>query len=208
MIPSSLRFKAALHFAVLLLVVFIQINLSQPQIALAAPAPNPLQPIPLTVNALPTVSLNVPAQVLLGSPVNFTASFDNTGLDASDTGYGPFIDLIIPTPGTDGVFPGASAATMYDGLGLGTITASYLGIPFSASGTNQNMWILSFDAAGHATHPLLRDASGTYATVNGTPGAKLVVLKLPFGSFTFNQPPVTVDMSVDMSPFADVGAPA
>ncbi|MBI3739410.1 MAG: hypothetical protein HY258_10225, partial [Chloroflexi bacterium] len=201
------RARRSTQIAVFVLIVFSQIGLAPAQTVSAAPEPRAQPPAPLAYHALPSVGLTVPSQVLLGSDVNFTVTFDNTGTDATDIGYGPFIDLIIPVPGADGVYPGTPAANAYDGLGLTTISASYLGVPFVTSGASQNMWVLTFNGSGNATHPLVRDSSGNYVTVTGTPGAKLVVLKLPFGSFTPDQPAATVDISVDMSNLADVGTP-
>jgi fimbrial isopeptide formation D2 family protein/uncharacterized repeat protein (TIGR01451 family) len=155
---------------------------------------------PLTASS-PSISLNVPGQVSLGADVNFSVTFDNG--DSVDEGYGPILDIILDTTGADA----DSGGGPYDGLGTSSISASYLGIPFTTGGANPTMWVLTFDSAGEAPHPLLRDASGQYVTVNGTPGDKLVVLRLPFGSFTPNQPPATVDISVNMSNYADVGVP-
>ena len=149
----------------------------------------------------PSVSLGVPAQVPVGQNVDFTVTFDN--VNPVDPGYGPILDVILDTTGADA---GAGGGP-FDGLGTTTITASYLGIPFSIAAPNPTMWIVTFDALGQATHPLMRSGSGSYITVNGTPGDKLVVLRLPFGSFTPSQPPATVAMTVNMSTFADVGTP-
>ena len=149
----------------------------------------------------PSIGLNVPAQVPVGQDVSFSVTFDNPDLAAP--GYGPILDITLDTTGADA---GASGGP-FDGLGTTSISASYLGIPFSTAGPNPTMWILTFDALGEATHPLMRNASGSYTVVSGTPGDTLVVLRMPFGSFTPDQPPATVDMTVNMSTFADVGIP-
>ena len=143
----------------------------------------------------PTISLSVPAEAPLGADVSFGVTFDNT--DPSDPGFGPIVDVILDTTGADGD----------DGLGTTSISASYAGIPFTTGGANPTMWVLTFDGAGQATHPLYRDNTGAFITVNGTPGDTLVVLRLPFGSFAPDQPPATVNLTVDMSDFADVGVP-
>ena len=145
--------------------------------------------------SVPTVSLSVPAQVPVGQDVSFTLAFDNN--DPVDVGYGPLLDVILDTTGADGD----------DGLGTTSISASYLTIPFTTGGPNPTMWVLTFDALGQATHPLYRDASGAHITVSGTPGDTLVVLRLPFGSFAPEQPPAVVNMTVNMSSYADVGVP-
>ncbi|MEJ2011796.1 MAG: hypothetical protein P8X64_06160 [Anaerolineales bacterium] len=174
--------------------------------AAARPAPTSLpapredthtKPMPAPAASL---SLNVPAQVPIGQDVTFTVEFDNTG---ADPGYGPVIDLILDTTGADADTGGLP----YDGLGTSSISASYLTVPFQTSGPNQNMWLIPFDSAGNATHPLMRDASGSYITVSGTPGDTLVVLRLPFGSFAPDQPPAPVSVTANMSSYADLGSP-
>ena len=147
-----------------------------------------------------SISLSVPSAVPMGQNVAFTVTFDNTG---ADPGYGPIIDVILDTTGADADASGGP----YDGLGTSLISASYLSIPFTTSGSSQNMWVLTFDASGSATHPIMRNSTGAYITVNGTPGDTLVVLRLPFGSFTPDQPPASVSLNVNMSIYADVGTP-
>ncbi len=143
----------------------------------------------------PTVSLNVPATAMIGSNVIFTASFDNNDPE-NETGYGPFLELIIPRTGADG----AGAATD-DGLGTTTISATIFGNPIPA----RDFYRVTFNAGGTATHPIARNAAGTLITVSGTPGDELVVIRLPFGSFSPDQPPATVAMTVNMSNLADLG---
>src|ERR1700690_2584961 len=206
---SGFSTKSVWRIFVLISLLVMQIAIQPVSVAQAAPPAQPVQlasrpaavnPIPLAAGQ-PTVSLSVPSNVLLGSDVQFTVTFTNGGV----TGYGPFIDLIIPTKGASGVYPGTPASNAYDGLGNTKINASFLGASFITSGPSQNMWVIPFDSSGHATHPLLRDSSGTYQTVSGTAGDTLVVLRLPFGSFTPSQPPAVVDVTVDMSDYANIG---
>ena len=143
----------------------------------------------------PSIALSVPGEVPLGSDVSFSVTFNNN--DPADVGYGPVLDVVLDTTGNDGD----------DGLGTTSISASYAGNPFTTGGANPTMWILTFDAAGEATHPIFRDSAGDFITVTGTPGDTLVVLRLPFGSFSPEQPPATVEMTVNMSTFADIGVP-
>ena len=158
-----------------------------------------LQPLPRAearplADAPPTINVSAPGEVPIGQDVSFTVTFDNNDPD-EDVGYGPIVDVILDTTGVDGD----------DGLGTTTISASYAGLPFTTASPNPTMWILTFDSSGEAVHPLMRDSSGDFITVTGTPGDTLVVLRLPFGSFAFDQPPAVVDMTVNMSQFADVG---
>ncbi|MBN2084904.1 MAG: hypothetical protein JW748_06725, partial [Anaerolineales bacterium] len=153
----------------------------------------------LTLNVIdpPTVSLNVPATAMIGSSVTFTATFDNNDPE-DETGYGPFLELNIPRTGADG----AGAATD-DGLGTTTISATYMGAAIPA----RDFYRVTFNAGGTATHPIMRNATGALITVSGTPGDELVVIRLPFGSFTPDQPPAAVAVTVNMSNLADLGFP-
>ncbi len=156
------------------------------------------------VNAapLPSVSLDVPAQPFIGQNINFTATFDNTS--ATDTGYGPFIDLIFPVIGADG------AGTQIDD-GLDFIGASYLGVPLNAA----DIVVQTFPSTGSGcpsglrpvNHPFAVNSSGTPLIVCGTPGNKLVTLRLPFGSFTPDQPPASLTINASLSNLADLNFP-
>ena len=46
-----------------------------------------------------SVSLNVPSQLRIGQDFSFTVTFSNA---SGETGYGPIVDLILPTNGADG----------------------------------------------------------------------------------------------------------
>jgi LPXTG-site transpeptidase (sortase) family protein len=162
---------------------------TSPNSALAAPRATP------GVIDPPTVTLNVQATEILGSDVSFTVTFDNNDPE-SETGYGPFVELHIPVTGADG-----AGAAVDDGLGTATITATYGGNPIPA----QDFYRVTFDAGGNAPHPIVRDATGAFINVTGTPGDELVVIRLPFGSFTYDQPPATVGLTVNMSNMADLG---
>jgi uncharacterized repeat protein (TIGR01451 family)/fimbrial isopeptide formation D2 family protein len=141
---------------------------------------------------VPTVTVSgLEATSLLGAPVTFTLAFDNTAPGATDTGYGPFIDLILPVTGADGAGAGVD-----DGLSF--VSATYLGQPVTATA-------FTFDASGHAAHPYAVDTSGAPITVTGTPGDQLVVLRLPFGSFTSEQPAAAVVVTANLSDQADAG---
>jgi hypothetical protein len=129
--------------------------------------------------------LNVPAQVPVGQDVSFSVTFDNPDLAAP--GYGPILDITLDTTGADA---GASGGP-FDGLGTTSISASYLGIPFSTAGPNPTMWILTFDALGEATHPLMRNAN-CFPLSAVLPATRL--LRMPL-DFTPGQPPATVNMT-------------
>lgn len=131
---------------------------------------------------IPTASLNVPAEGFVGEPQSFTVSFDNTS--PTDPGYGPYVDLVLPATGADGAGVGVD-----DGIAF--VAATYLGVPVNST-------VLTCPIASHPY---------TGLPVACTAGDQLVVLELPFGSFTNDQPPAVIDVSVNLSNLADVGTP-
>lgn len=136
---------------------------------------------------IPTVTLDLPAENFIGEDFSFTVTFDNTS--SADVGYGPFIDVVFPVTGADGD----------DGIDF--VSATYLGLPVT---TVQ----LTFPAPGGCVdHPYAVDNTGSPVQVCGTPGDKLVVLQLPFGSFTNDQPPATVTINATLSNLADLSSP-
>ncbi|WP_420450190.1 isopeptide-forming domain-containing fimbrial protein, partial [Ilumatobacter sp.] len=110
-------------------------------------------------------------------------TFDN--VSATDTGYTPYIDLVLPTTGADG-----DDGVSFDG-------ASFLG---TAVTTTE----VVFEADGEAEHPLAVDSSGDPLVVSGTPGDTLVVIELPYGSFSAGNPAVDVVVTLDFSDHADL----
>jgi large repetitive protein len=132
-----------------------------------------------------------PADPLIGETLVFPVTFDNTG---TATGYGPFIDLVLPATGADG-----AGAAVDDGITF--VSATYLGQPVTSV-------VLTFNGAGQATHPYAVNASGVPLVVTGgTPGDQLVVLQLPFGSFTTTQPSAALQVTTTLSNLADLGTP-
>ena len=151
--------------------------------------------------ATPVVSLSVPASSRVGENFTFTAGFSNTG---NTVGYGPFIDVMLPTAGIDG-----SVSAPFDGIDF--ISATYLGSPTTNT-------ILTFPSsfaganpcsAGQfpVLHPLAKDNTGAPLRVCGLPNDKLVVSQLPFGSYTPGQPMGNILYTVNTSSLADVGTP-
>ncbi len=139
----------------------------------------------------PLTTLSVPSGGLLGETVTLHVGFSNNS--PTDTGYGPFIDLLLPATGADG-------AGLETDDGITFVGATYLGQAVS-------FHTVTLDDAGVAPHPLARNASGDPVEIHGTPGDQLVVLVLPFGSYTPGQPVATVDVRAAISPLADVDTP-
>jgi len=154
--------------------------------------------IPVHAAATPTVALGLPSEVMIGENFSFSATFSNTG---SSTGYGPYIDLVFPVTGIDG-----AGAAVDDGIDF--TSATYLGTSVVATQ-------LTFPATGTGcsggqtpvTHPYAVNSSNVKQIVCGTPGDKLVVLQLPFGSFVTSQPSVGVTVNATLSNLADAGTP-
>ncbi|WP_160122397.1 SdrD B-like domain-containing protein [Rhodovarius lipocyclicus] len=128
----------------------------------------------------------------IGTTVTLGLRFDNAA-SGSDTGYAPYVNVILPTNGADGA--GVGNSPVNDGVTF--VSATYLGAALEST-------LIQFDAAGHATHPYAKDASGNALVINGTPGDSLLVLKLPFGSFTTTQTPSDIDLKLNISNLADL----
>ena len=145
----------------------------------------------IMLDAEASVAITAPAMAALGSSFDITLTFDNAA-DAdpgSSVGYAPYIDLILPTTGKDG-----AGAAIDDGISFGS--ATFIGQAVQSV-------VVTFDAAGNAVHPFALDASGNPRVVTGTPGDQLVVLTLPFGSFTADQTPADIKVTLNLSPLAD-----
>ncbi len=137
---------------------------------------------PVPAAPIPSASLNVPAEIPIGESFSFTVTFDNSSL--TDAGYGPYIDLELPTIGADG----AGSATD-DGIVF--VSATYLSFPV-------NVQVLTCPVASHPY---------TGLAVSCTAGNQYVVMELPFGSFTSDQPPASITVNASLSNLADLGVP-
>lgn len=136
-------------------------------------------------------------QVNIGDTTQVTLRFDNNPVPAgNDVGYAPYIDLILDTNGADGA--GVGNTPQNDGVTFQG--ATYLGANLQATQ-------IEFNASGQAVHPFAKNADGSARIVTGTPGDTLVVLTLPFGSFTANQTPIDVVVNLGVSNLADIGTP-
>jgi large repetitive protein len=199
---------------------------SQP--AAAAPsaevvAPLPVAPAPL-LDPVPTLTLDVPSTAPIGAEFTFTATFTNTGAPPNEVGYGPFIDLVFPATGVDGIYPGVDPDGIedwtYDGVTFAG--ASFMGIPIDDS----QIFVQTFPdngpdfgfpaGTGCVQHPIAvqpntgiyeNDPYPRYYEVCGTAGDQFVTIILPFGSFVPDQPPATVTITAQMSELADLDEP-
>ena len=138
----------------------------------------------------PSVSPSPDMEVLIGEPFLFQVEFDNT--DATDTGYGPFIDVVVPATGVDGDDGIDSSSATYHGV---AVTTTVMTFPDDGSGT------------GCVDHPLAVDNAGVPLRVCGKAGDKLITIECPFGSFVPDQPPAVLDLNLPLSNKADLGTP-
>jgi LPXTG-site transpeptidase (sortase) family protein len=154
------------------------------------------QPQPLLAPGV-GITIAAPASVPIGSPFSFGVTFDNTAPNvAGNTGYGPFIDLVFPVTGADG-----AGAAIDDGIDF--VSANYLG----GSVTTTSFTFPGPGPTGCVNHPYaVAPITGAPLQVCGKTGDKLVVIQLPFGSFTPNQTPATVTVNATLNSFADLNA--
>lgn len=133
---------------------------------------------------------------LLGENTTFTVSFKNIATDGT-VGYGPRVDLYFDRTGMDG-----DAGDTPDGMTF--VSATYLGQAVSAL----TYTIPALDPGvttddGKFMHPVLKTKVDIPAGYHR--GDQLVVLTLPFGSFTPGQPTVDVSVTAAVSGLADLG---
>ncbi len=130
-----------------------------------------------------------PIDPMIGEEFTFTVTLDNT---TTETLYGPYIDLYMPTAGDDG-----------DGDGVSFRDATYLGTPVNAT-------VQTFDLNGEIEHPFAVDGTGAPITISGTQGDTYVTLEMPFGSFTPDQPAAEIEITafIDQNRAVDEGGGA
>lgn len=138
-----------------------------------------------TINISPEVFIGeqIGTSTIFGAPTTFTVTFDNT--DADETGYGPFVELVLPAAGID------------SNDGITFASATYLGQPLAPAATITC-------TTGTFINPLVLPANTARAC---TPGTQIVILQIPFGSFTPDQPPAVISVRANVSNLADVGTP-
>ena len=130
---------------------------------------------------------------MIGEDFTFTVTFDNT---TGSTIYGPYIDMLL-----DGGQDGADAAV--DGITFDH--ATYLGADVEST-------VINITTDGQIIeHPWATDNSGAPLELSGISGQtfhagdQFVSLRMPFGSFTTDQPSADVVVTAHMSENADVG---
>jgi uncharacterized repeat protein (TIGR01451 family)/fimbrial isopeptide formation D2 family protein len=169
--------------------------------SLAAPPPIP--------RPVPSVTLKVPAQSLIGEEVKFRVTFKNLPVPTPGViGYGPFIDLVLDAGGAN-IKKSLTGCTC-DGITF--VKAEMIGVnggpldltpPLSSQITTSPCGSVSNTSV---VHPFA--ASGV-PPVSIPPGAQLVTIALPFGSYspTPPQPDIVVEVTAQVSNFADYNVP-
>ncbi|PTB21003.1 hypothetical protein C9I57_09775 [Trinickia symbiotica] len=132
------------------------------------------------------VSGTVPGDVLVGGTFTETVQFQNTASNAA--GYGPFIDLFVPSDSAENV---------------SLTSATYLGAAVTVDKVT-----LSSNIAGHvgtlgALHPLALDSSGNPLFIAAPSGYQagdtMYVLQLPFGSYTPGEPAAQIQLTFSVA---------
>ena len=126
--------------------------------------------------------------MLIGEDFTFTLAFTNPGTAPNPDGYGPYIDLFLPlgADGDDGVTIAPSGAITY-------------------LGTSVNYQLITIGAGGTADHPYFRNTANQPGVISGQPGQMVVVIELPFGSYTSGQPAAELVVNASLSSLADHG---
>ncbi len=146
----------------------------------------------LALAAIPMATVTGGSTALIGQEIPLTVTFDNTATLASDIGYGPFVDIVMPATGD-------APPTPNDGISFKPGSATYNGLSLTPT-------VLTFNAQGKATHPFAKNPDGTALIVSGKPGDQLVVVQLPFGSYGPEQPAAEINFTGVISPLAQPNA--
>lgn len=140
--------------------------------------------------AQPTAQIALPATALIGDAVSFTVSFDNAA--TAGAGYGPYVDLWLPTTGADGAGAEADDGLTFTSADHRGVTADATVVPIT-------------DCDGGEVHPLTGEA--VQCPPGATSGDQLVVVDLGDGGFSATRAPAVIAVTAQLSPDADLGSP-
>jgi len=132
----------------------------------------------LAGSPVPVVTVDADPTPFVGEAFEVGIDFENQGILADDTGYGPFVDLRVS--------PGAEVVG-----GLGGFT--YLGLPVNVLGFYENNTALPMVI----DHPIPEIAGLPMdaGEITLAAGESYYVLELPFGSFAVNQPGAEINFT-------------
>jgi fimbrial isopeptide formation D2 family protein/uncharacterized repeat protein (TIGR01451 family) len=142
------------------------------------------------MSATPSIAVSANAQAFLGATQVLDVSFSNAANAAlpDAVGYAPFVVLSLDNLGVN-----------HAGTGVSFAGATYLGATVDAV-------VGIFDGSGSYPIPHSNNGLGLPVVVHGTPGSQVVLLSLPFGSFTPAQTPADIKVSLNIAADAKLGA--
>lgn len=128
--------------------------------------------------ATPAASVDLPAEDFINEDFDFSVDFDNTG---TGVGFAPYVDIVVPGD-----------------IDLAGATIEYLGqtiTPVVSATFTGGQWLDG--ATPVALHPLTdTPLDGSDAlTAAASDGDQLLIVQLPFGSFTPDQPTAAIDFT-------------
>jgi len=151
-------------------------------------------------SASPNVTVSAPAKPLIGNKIPVTVTFDNAS--GTNAGFGPYVDLVLDhKTGVTGTGGGVDFV-------VGSDTATYLGQAVTVTKLTFQAADAAHPLGPYAIHPYADDSSGNpltvYAPAGYGVGDTLLVLQLPFGSFTPTQPAATINLDLTVSNLAEL----
>ncbi|WP_299596902.1 isopeptide-forming domain-containing fimbrial protein [uncultured Microbulbifer sp.] len=138
--------------------------------------------------AEPGATIDAPAEDFINESTDITIEFDNLG---TDTGYGPFLDVVLG--------PGADLQNIGGSQGASFVEYTFTGGQWVDSNGNPVLY-----------HPYDFNQTGAIPLPPGQgEGSTWYAIQLPFGSFTGDQPPYEIIASIllDEATGAMVGTP-
>ncbi len=149
------------------------------------------------MTATPTIAISAASSsALIGSSQIVNVTFSNTAdpAGANATGYAPFVVLSLDSLGAT------------DSLGHSNLQTGAVFAGATFLGTAVDSVVATFDASGGYTIAKSNDGTGHPIVLHGIAGNQIVLLTLPFGSFTAGQTPVDIQVSLTINADAKVGA--
>ena len=166
----------------------------------------------------PVVTIKESKVVSIGEDFTLKVTFANVG----DVGYGPYVDLFLPAIGIDGETQGGPC----DGITFLSAKAQFASpsaypLPAATAGhqivslSGQPICRSAVTATKFGPPPVTNISAHPYAALgatlngsmnlNGPNGYELVVLELPFTSYFQAQGPITIEVKLHLSDYADAG---
>ena len=144
------------------------------------------------MSATPSIAISANSSAFIGTTQTVNVTFSNTAdiSAANATGFAPFVVLSLDSLGDNGA-----------GTGVSFNSATFLGAAVDAT-------TATFDASGNYAIPKSNNGTGNPIVIHGTAGNQVVLLQLPFGSFTAGQTPADIQVKLDVNSDAHVATSA